>query len=166
MRRGQAARALRAVALAHAALVLAQAAFAGRYLGGDAASLRLHERNAELIVTLALVQLVLAVLVWRPVRGRSGRGRGRRPTAGSPAVAAGPGRGPGWPALASLALWLAEVAQMSLGYGRVLGVHVPLGVAIFGLTVALAIGTWRLTRTGRERPVSGSPEDAGTRPAS
>jgi hypothetical protein len=54
MRRGQAARALRAVALAHAALVLAQAAFAGRYLGGDAASLRLHERNAELIVTLAL----------------------------------------------------------------------------------------------------------------
>jgi hypothetical protein len=141
MRRGQAARALRAVALAHAALVLAQAAFAGRYLGGDAASLRLHERNAELIVTLALVQLVLAVLVWRP------------------------GRGPAWPALASLALWLAEIAQISLGYGRVLAVHVPLGVAIFGLTVALATGTWRLTRTGRERPVSGSPEDAETRPA-
>ena len=142
MRRDLAARGLRAVVLAHAALVLAQAAFAGRYLSGDAAGLRLHERNAELIVTLALVQLILAVLVWRP------------------------GRGPAWPALASLALWLAEVAQMSLGYGRVLGVHVPLGVAIFGLTVALAIGTWRLTRTGRERPVSGSPEDAGTRPAS
>jgi hypothetical protein len=120
MRRGQAARALRAVALAHAALVLAQAAFAGRYLGGDAASLRLHERNAELIVTLALVQLVLAVLVWRP------------------------GRGPGWPALASLVLWLAEVAQMAFGYGRALAVHVPLGVAIFGLTVALTLATWRL----------------------
>jgi hypothetical protein len=141
MRRGLAVRGLRAVVLAHAGLVLAQAAFAGRYLSGDAAGLRLHERNAELIVTLALVQLILAVLVWRP------------------------GRGPAWPALASLALWLAEVAQMSLGYGRVLGVHVPLGVAIFGLTVALAIGTWRLTGTGRERPVSGSPEDAGTRPA-
>ena len=142
MRRGLAVRGLRVVVVAHAALVLAQAAFAGRYLSGDAAGLRLHERNAELIVTLALVQLILAALVWRP------------------------GRGPAWPALASLALWLAEVAQMSLGYGRVLGVHVPLGVAIFGLTVALAIGTWRLTRTGRERPVSGSPEDAGTRPAS
>jgi hypothetical protein len=122
MRRGQAARALRAVALTHAALVLAQAAFAGRYLGGDAASLRLHERNAELIVTLALVQLVLAVLVWRP------------------------GRGPGWPALASLVLWLAEVAQMAFGYGRTLAVHVPLGVAIFGLTVALSLATWRLAR--------------------
>jgi hypothetical protein len=141
MRRGLAVSGLRAVVLAHAALVLAQAAFAGRYLSGDAAGLRLHERNAELIVTLAMVQLVLAVLVWRP------------------------GRGPAWPALASLALWLAEVAQMSLGYGRVLGVHVPLGMAIFGLTVALAIGTWRLPRTGRERPVSRSPEDAGTRPA-
>ena len=141
MRPGLAVRGLRAVVVAHAALVLAQAAFAGRYLSGDAAGLRLHERNAELIVTLALVQLVLAVLVWRP------------------------GRGPAWPALASLALWLAEVAQMSLGYGRLLGVHVPLGVAIFGLTVALAIGSWRLTRTARERPVSGSPEDVGARPA-
>ena len=141
MRRDLAVSGLRAVVLAHAALVLAQAAFAGRYLSGDAAGLRLHERNAELIVTLAVVQLVLAVLVWRP------------------------GRGPAWPALASLALWLAEVAQMSLGYGRVLGVHVPLGMAIFGLTVVLAIGTWRLPRTGRERPVSGSPEDTGTRPA-
>jgi hypothetical protein len=141
MRRGLAVRGLRAVVLAHAALVLAQAAFAGRFLGGDAAGLRLHERNAELIATLALAQLVLAVLVWRP------------------------GRGPAWPALASLALWLAEVAQISLGYGRVLAVHVPLGVAIFGLTVALAIGTWRLPTTGRERPVSGSQEDAGTRTA-
>jgi hypothetical protein len=137
MRRGLAVRGLRAVVLAHAALVLAQASFAGRYLGGDAAGLRLHERNAELLVTLALVQLVLAVLVWRP------------------------GRGPGWPALASLALWLAEVAQMAFGYGRALAVHVPLGVAIFGLTVALAIGSWRLPRAARERPVSGSPEDAG-----
>ena len=127
MRRGLAVRGLRAVVPAHAALVLVQAAFAGRYLSGDAAGLRLHERNAELIVTLALVQLVLAVLVWRP------------------------GRGPAWPALASLALWLAEVAQISLGYGRVLSVHVPLGVAIFGLTVALAIGTWRLTSAGRPR---------------
>ena len=50
---------------------------------------------------------------------------------------------------------------MAFGYGRALAVHVPLGVAIFGLTVALAIGSWRLPRAARERPVSGSPEDAG-----
>jgi hypothetical protein len=65
MRHGQAARALRAVALAHAALVLAQAAFAGRYLGGDAASLRLHERNAELTVALTLA-------TWRLARADPG----------------------------------------------------------------------------------------------
>jgi hypothetical protein len=71
MRRGQAARALRAVALAHAVLVLAQAALAGRYLGGDPASLRLHERNAELIVTLTLA-------TWRLARPDPGTAELRR----------------------------------------------------------------------------------------
>jgi hypothetical protein len=52
MRPGRGARGLRAVALAHVGLVLAQRALAGRYLSGDAAGLRLHERNAELIVIL------------------------------------------------------------------------------------------------------------------
>jgi hypothetical protein len=64
----------------------------------------------------------VAVLVWRP------------------------GRGPGWPALASLALLLAEEFQMGFGYARLLGLHVPLGVAIFGLTVVMVVGTRRLTR--------------------
>jgi hypothetical protein len=54
-------RGLRAVASVHAVLVLAQAAFASRFLAGDAAGLRLNEHNAELIVTVALVQLVAAV---------------------------------------------------------------------------------------------------------
>jgi hypothetical protein len=57
-----------------------------------------------------------------------------------------PGRGPGWPALASLALLLAEELQLGFGYARILALHVPLGVAIFGLTVAILIGTGRLTR--------------------
>jgi len=35
---------------------------------------------------------------------------------------------------------------MAFGYGRTLAVHVPLGVAIFGLTVALTLATWRLAR--------------------
>ena len=122
MRSALAVRALRAVVLVHAAMVLAQAAFAGRYLAGDAAGLRAHETNAGIIELVALVQLGVAVVVWRP------------------------GRGPGWPALASLALLLAEGFQIGFGYGRVLAVHVPLGVAIFGLTVALVLGCWRLGR--------------------
>jgi hypothetical protein len=113
-------RGLRLVVVVHAAMVLAQAAFAGRWLAGDATGLRAHETNAGLIELVALVQLGLAVAVWRP------------------------GRGPGWPALVSLALLPAEGVQIGMGYGRVLAVHVPLGVAIFGLLVALGVGTWRL----------------------
>jgi hypothetical protein len=38
----------------------------------------------------------------------------------------------------------------------VLALHVPLGVAIFGLTVALALGAWRLGRPVREGTVGGA----------
>jgi hypothetical protein len=117
-----AARPLRVVVLLHAALILAQAAFAGQFLAGDGAWVRVHEANAGIIQMVALFQLVLAILVWRP------------------------GRGPGWPALASLVLLLAEELQMGFGYARILGLHVPLGVAIFGGTIALLVGTRRLTR--------------------
>ena len=125
------ARPLRAIVLLHAALVLAQAALAGQFLAGHGAWLRVHETNAGIIQLVGLVQLVVAILLWRP------------------------GRGPGWPALASLALLLAEEFQIGFGYGRVLALHVPLGVAIFGLTVAMLVGTGRLTRVdaaSKERP--------------
>jgi hypothetical protein len=126
MNRGLPVRALRAVSSVHAALVLIQAAFAGRFLAGDAAGLRLHERNAELILVVALVQLVVALLAWRP------------------------GRGPGWPAGASLALLVAEVTQMGFGYEGRLAVHVPLGVVIFGLAVTLALASWRRPRSASQ----------------
>ena len=131
------ARALFAVVLLHAAMVFAQAAFAGQFLAGHASWLRAHETNAGILHLVALVQLVVAVLLWRP------------------------GRGPGWPALASLVLVVAEEFQLGFGYGRVLALHVPLGVAIFGLTVAMVVGTGRLARA---RPGSGV--SAPARPAS
>ena len=130
-----AARPLRVVVLLHTALVLAQAAFAGQFLAGDGAWVRVHEANAGIIQMAAFFQLVLAILVWRP------------------------GRGPGWPALASLALLLAEELQMGFGYARILALHVPLGVAIFGLTVAILVGTRSLTR------VEVPPEPAPRTPA-
>jgi hypothetical protein len=125
------ARPLRAIVLLHAALVLTQAALAGQFLSGHETWLRVHETNAGIIQLVGLVQLVVAVLVWRP------------------------GGGPGWPALASLALLLAEEFQIGFGYARLLALHVPLGVAIFGLTVALLVGTGRLARVdaaSKERP--------------
>lgn len=128
-----AARPLRAVVLLHAALILAQAAFAGQFLAGDPAWVRVHELNGGIIHLVAFVQLVVAILVWRP------------------------GRGPGWPALASLALLLAEELQLGFGYARMLALHVPLGVAIFSLTVATLVGTCRLTASATRPPVRPSP---------
>lgn len=92
-----------------ALLVFAQAVFAGLFLDGNATWRQWHAVNGMLLVPLlALLAVVLAVLLWR-----SG--------------------GPGWIALASLALLLAVVVQNAMGQTSQVAVHVPLGVAILGL---------------------------------
>jgi hypothetical protein len=74
-----------------------------------------HERNAHLIFILTLTQLLVAVVVWR----RSG---------------------PAWPIAASGLLVVVILLQTGLGYARQLAFHVPLGVALFGLTIWLLVG--------------------------
>lgn len=65
--------ALRVVAAAQAALVLAQGVLAGRFLTGDGDALGLHERlGTEVLTLVAEVSFVLAVLVWRPAGARAG----------------------------------------------------------------------------------------------
>ena len=121
------ATALRWITRVQAALVFLQAAFAGQFLDGNDVALSLHQGNAELIFWVAIAQLVIAITVWRR-------------------------RGPGWPAAASLLLLLAITFQLGLGYSRQIAFHVPLGVAIFGTTVWLLLGTRRLApgrRAGR-----------------
>jgi hypothetical protein len=108
-------RVLRAVVALQAVLVLAQAAFAGQFLSGNAAARLWHQGNAELIQLVALAQLVAAAVAW--ARG-----------------------GPAWPTAASGLLLLAVGAQVALGYTHQVAVHVPLGVAILGLTVWLLAG--------------------------
>jgi hypothetical protein len=96
-----------------ALLVFAQAVFAGLFLDGNAAWRQWHAVNGMLLIPLlALLAVVLTVLLWR-----SG--------------------GPGWIALASLALLLAIVVQNAMGQTSQVAVHVPLGVAILGLIGAL-----------------------------
>lgn len=108
----------RSVVTVHVLLVLAQAAFAGRFLVGDSAALALHERNGTGIITVvALVQIVAAVLVWRP------------------------GRGSVLTAAVSVGLFAAEVLQIGYGFSDRLALHVPLGVAVLGTAVALLVGT-------------------------
>ncbi|MGW3494396.1 hypothetical protein [Streptomyces sp. NPDC001020] len=102
-----------------AALALGQAVLAGSFLSGHYKALDLHNLNAGITTTVALVQIVAAVLLWRP------------------------GRGPGWPALVSTALLVVEVVQMTLGYTRTLAVHVPLGVLIVTSTLLMLVWAWR-----------------------
>jgi hypothetical protein len=121
--RSATARALHVVLRLLAVLVFGQAVFAGLFLDGNAAWRDWHAINGMLLVPLlALVEVVLAVLVWRS------------------------GRGPGWIALASVALLVAIFVQIGMGQSSQLAVHVPLGVAILGLIGALLGRTRNLTR--------------------
>ena len=101
-----------------ALLVFAQAVFAGLFLDENAVWREWHAVNGMLLIPLlALLAVVLAV-----VGGRSG--------------------GPGWIALASLALLLVIVVQNAMGQAGQVAVHVPLGVAILGL-VGVLLGRTR-----------------------
>jgi hypothetical protein len=109
-----------------AVAVFAQAVFAGLFLDGGDAWRGWHATNGMLVLPLlALVQVVLAVLVWRR------------------------GRGPGWLAIASVGLLVALLVQNVMGMTSQVAVHVPLGVAIVGL-----IGTLLARSRTLSRPVT------------
>ncbi|WP_157546415.1 hypothetical protein [Microtetraspora fusca] len=113
---------LRIAATAHLAGVLGQAALAGLFVTGDVDMLTLHRDNGGFTHALLYLQLVAAILLWRP------------------------GRGPRGPAWASAALVVLETAQIGLGQSRVLAGHFPLGMTIFGGSAVLAVWTWRSLR--------------------
>jgi heme A synthase len=103
--------------------VFAQAVFAGLFLDGGDAWRGWHATNGMLVLPLlALVQVVLAVLVWRR------------------------GRGPGWLTVASVGLLVALLVQNVMGMTSQVAVHVPLGLAIFGLIGTLLARARTLTR--------------------
>jgi hypothetical protein len=94
--------------------VLAQAALAGGFVSGNVALLDLHSANANLIPVTTVALAVAAILLWRP------------------------GGGPRWPVVAAVTLWLLAVTQIGLGFARLIALHFPLGVLLFGATAALA----------------------------
>jgi hypothetical protein len=126
---GPARWALRTLITVHLLGVCGQAVLAGRFLAGDYPMLQLHADNARATAIVGFAQLLCAVLYWRPAGG------------------------PGWPALASLGLAVAEPTQIYLGFQRLTGVHVPLGVAIVVGSAAFAGWAWR-PGFGRGRPPS------------
>ncbi|OBH86365.1 hypothetical protein A5681_15925 [Mycobacterium scrofulaceum] len=102
-----------------ALLALAQAAFAGSFLGGRYDALMLHSVGAKATTVLSVVQLVVLVIVSRT-------GGPRRP------VAVG--------ALVTILL----VAEFASGELRLTGLHVPLGVLLIVGIFQLTASVWRL----------------------
>lgn len=105
--------ALRATAGLHAVAICLQPVFAGVYLNGSPAGLRMHEPTGLALVFLGLAQLLVATFWWRA------GGRWAAPAA-------------------SLLITAGEVVQVAMGYTRQLAIHIPLGVALVASTVAFA----------------------------
>ncbi|MCK2218711.1 hypothetical protein MF672_033680 [Actinomadura sp. ATCC 31491] len=102
---------VRAAIILQTATILVQAISAGLLLTTPAGE-TLHGIGARVVFAAALLHLAAAVLVWRP-------------GGGSPR--------PAWYALGFLLLTSAQVA---LGIARVPALHVPLGVLMFGVSLA------------------------------
>ena len=116
---------LRGVATVHALLAMIQPVSIGQYLDGRYGLLRVHQITAGLLI-LAGMALGLVAIGY--------------------VLAGGPVK-----AIGGVLLFLAEGIQTGLGYGRELGAHVPLGVAIVALALVIAVWSW--TRAaGRPRP--------------
>ncbi|SEL80838.1 hypothetical protein [Nonomuraea pusilla] len=115
---------LRIVVAAQAAALVVAASFAGQAVQSQGALGETHVMAGMVVHLVALVQIVLAVLVWRP------------------------GRGAGWPALASVGLLVVGMAQHFTW--DTLGAHVPNGVVLFGLVTAVLVWAWS-PRAARRR---------------
>jgi len=106
----------RATVLIHTALLGAQPVLIGLFLSGDSTKLQAHSTVGSAILTACAAQGVAAILVWRP------------------------GRWSIRPFAITLAMFIAELIQLTAGYARNLGLHVPLGVAL--VTTGVILTTW------------------------
>lgn len=102
----------------------------GQYLDGRYALLQAHSIGAAVVEQLGL--LLIPIVIWYVLAG------------GRPWV------------LLTILLAVAIEVQAVMGYSRVLAVHIPLGVAVVGGAIGLAIWSWtpssgryRTRRTGR-----------------
>ncbi|GAA3040500.1 hypothetical protein [Streptosporangium longisporum] len=116
--------ALRVTATAHLVTVLGQAVIGGLFVTGEVDLLTQHNINATAGTVLAGLQLVAAIVLWRP------------------------GRGPAWPLWVSAAQVALMNGQILLGMERAVALHIPLAMVIFGVAVWMTAWTWR---AGRER---------------
>lgn len=106
---------LRALSVVVLLQMLVQAGLAGGFVTGQVSLLGLHSANGILLFLTSGLLVVAAVLLIRP------------------------GRGPWWPLVFTLVLWCLVVLQVGFGFARLVGLHIPMGVAVTGLISGL---TW------------------------
>ena len=102
------------IAIVHAILVVAQPILAGLSLEGNSGALDLHYTNGMLIMGVAFLQVIAAVLWWKP------------------------GGGPSKAMSVSAVLLVAEVAQFFIGDSGNFAIHLPLGILVFFGALAAA----------------------------
>lgn len=118
--------------------VLAQAVLAGLFVTGDVALLDVHGANATQVMTSLVLLLVVACALLRwPVRG------------------------PVAPLCWALVLSALVVAQIVVGFSRQVAVHIPLGVAIFGVATVFVFWAGRY----RHDPIAAARRSRGARRA-
>ncbi|MFF5260023.1 hypothetical protein ACFY4C_13825 [Actinomadura viridis] len=122
-------RLMRATSLLQSAVLFAQAVTAGLLLASVPAGRTVHGAMAGAVVLAVLLNLLAAVLTWRP--------------------------GGGGPRLVvrSLPMVVLALVQAVLGYAHVRELHVPLGVLMFAASVLLAA---QIRSAGRARPGAGA----------
>lgn len=128
-------RMLMVTATAMTLLVLVQAVSAGHLLSGNVTARVVHRDMVFAVITwVALTQLLAAVLiVW-------------------------PGRGRAWPLLLAVVNVAAITMQIEAGFTHRLALHVPLGVSILVLNLLMALTAPALARrrtTGRRTGTDG-----------
>jgi hypothetical protein len=117
-----------------AAMVVAQPVLIGRYLDGNFDQLASHSLNGSVLPAVAMLGIGAAAVHWLVGRGRF------------------------WPVPATALLIPVEGMQLAAGYSHSLAIHIPLGTAIVGFAVFLAVWSWtpRARHARPPRPRTGS----------
>jgi hypothetical protein len=116
----------RATTATLAVLAVAQAVFAGSFLGGQYNALMLHSVGAKASTVLSVVQVIVLWFV-----GRTG--------------------GPRWLVTVGALVTVLLVAEFASGELRLTAVHVPLGVLLITGILQLTASVWRLPLTTHAR---------------
>ncbi|MFI0406793.1 hypothetical protein [Actinomadura sp. 3N508] len=111
---------LRTVAVLNLLGTLSQGLTAGMFLNGDASSIDPHQTSAFVVEFLVVVQLVLAILVWRRNRWLK------------------------WPLPGAISILVFTFTQVALGVEGSGTAHVTLGVALSAMAMAMVLRSLQL----------------------